>query len=275
MGYIYTKVSSFVVEAKELREEEPENLRYPWLETAAEGALEKCKKYYKLADESPAYYAAEILQPHRKWHWLHLRWGGKSETEPWITTTKKAVQELWEDEYKGKYRKAQPSSELRHQAHSSRLFDDISQFMELGQVATPAGDQYQNYIERDPAERLSNEEVLDYWNSRFLSQPDLAHFALDMLALPASSAECERVFSSAKLLITSIRNRLNPDIVEMNECLKSWFAKEGQKPAEEEANWGSKDVAGERSESTSDETEEESSVDFQDSSEESDEEDVE
>jgi hypothetical protein len=34
------------------------------------------------------------------------------------------------------------------------------------------------------------------------------------------------VFSSAKLLISPSRNRLNPDIIEMNECLKSWFLKE-------------------------------------------------
>ena len=60
----------------------------------------------------------------------------------------------------------------------------------------------------------------------------------------------------------------------MNECLKSWFAKEegGQEPAEEgipEGDWGSKDAASEGDESSSDETEEESGVDFQDSSEES------
>ena len=80
MEFIYSKVSGFVAEAKELRGNEPYNLRYPWLEAAAEGALEKCKKYYKLADESPAYYAAEILQPHRKWQWLYQRWGSNDET---------------------------------------------------------------------------------------------------------------------------------------------------------------------------------------------------
>ena len=58
----------------------------------------------------------------------------------------------------------------------------------------------------------------------------------------------------------------------MDECLKSWFAKEGgQEPAEEgipEGDWGGRDVASEGDESSCDETEEESGVDF-DSSEES------
>jgi hAT family C-terminal dimerisation region len=287
MEFIHSIVSNFVSEAKDLKVKEPGNQKYPWLEAAAEGALEKCKKYYKLADDSPAYYAAEILQPHRKWNWLHQRWSDNDKTEPWLTTAKKAVQELWEEEYKGKYRTVQLSTRPRQKAHSRPDFSDISQFMVLEKIETPTGDSYQNYIERDPEVRLSNEEVLDYWNSRLLSQPDMAHFALDMLALPASSAECERVFSSAKLLITSARNRLNPDIVEINECLKCWFAKEeeGQEPQESkgstaeecnrEANWGGKDIAGEGSEDTCDETGDESSSN-QDSSEleESDEEDV-
>jgi len=44
--------------------------------------------------------------------------------------------------------------------------------------------------------------------THLLSQPNLAHFALE-LTFPASSTECERGCSSVKLLITSTRNRLD------------------------------------------------------------------
>src|SRR5271168_4415703 len=37
---------------------------------------------------------------------------------------------------------------------------------------------------------------------------------------------------SAKHLLTDARNRLNPDIIKTNECLKHWFGK----PAEEEVD---------------------------------------
>ena len=37
------------------------------------------------------------------------------------------------------------------------------------------------------------------------------------------SDEPERVFSSAKLLISNVRNRLGDDIIEASECLKSWI----------------------------------------------------
>jgi len=44
-----------------------------------------------------------------------------------------------------------------------------------------------------------------------------------MLAIPLISAKCERIFSSAKHLVTDSRNRLKANIIEANKCLKSWF----------------------------------------------------
>jgi hAT family C-terminal dimerisation region len=50
--------------------------------------------------------------------------------------------------------------------------------------------------------------------------------ALDILSILAMSAECERVFSSTKILISDRRNRLKDDIIEANECIRHW-TKEG------------------------------------------------
>jgi hypothetical protein len=49
--------------------------------------------------------------------------------------------------------------------------------------------------------------------------------ALDVLSIPAISAEPERLFSSAKISITDRRNRLGIESIEAIECLKSWFSK--------------------------------------------------
>ena len=56
-----------------------------------------------------------------------------------------------------------------------------------------------------------------------------------MLAIPMMSAKCERVFSSAKHLFTDTRSRLNPDIIEANECLRHWFGKLEEDKADQEA----------------------------------------
>jgi hypothetical protein len=53
--------------------------------------------------------------------------------------------------------------------------------------------------------------------------PSLSKIAVDILLIPAISAEPKRLFSGAKITITDRRNRLRSDIIEALECLKSWF----------------------------------------------------
>jgi len=53
--------------------------------------------------------------------------------------------------------------------------------------------------------------------------PHLSKMALDILSIPAMSAECERVFSSSKLMVTDRRNRLMEDVIEAGECLRAWI----------------------------------------------------
>jgi hypothetical protein len=60
-----------------------------------------------------------------------------------------------------------------------------------------------------------------WWNNRG-TFPTL-YEALDKLAIPAMSTECERMFSSAKKMITPASNRLGDDIIEACECLKAWW----------------------------------------------------
>ena len=50
--------------------------------------------------------------------------------------------------------------------------------------------------------------------------------ALDLLAIPAMSAEVERLFSSCNITTSDRRNRIGIDAVEAIECLKSWLRKD-------------------------------------------------
>jgi hypothetical protein len=49
--------------------------------------------------------------------------------------------------------------------------------------------------------------------------------ALDALAVPPMSDDCERLFSSAKLLLNDRRSRLQMDIIEASECLRAWYGR--------------------------------------------------
>ena len=46
--------------------------------------------------------------------------------------------------------------------------------------------------------------------------------ALNLLSVPAQSSETERLFSSAKLTLTPQRLRMEAEVLEVIECLKSW-----------------------------------------------------
>ena len=64
--------------------------------------------------------------------------------------------------------------------------------------------------------------IIQWWEDHSTMYLALSRMALDILSIPAMSAEVERVFSSAKLLISDTRNRLKEDIIEACECLKSF-----------------------------------------------------
>jgi hypothetical protein len=53
--------------------------------------------------------------------------------------------------------------------------------------------------------------------------PSLATLAFDLFSISGMSSECERAFSDASQLITDNRYNLKNDIIEADQCVKSWF----------------------------------------------------
>jgi hypothetical protein len=51
--------------------------------------------------------------------------------------------------------------------------------------------------------------------------------ALDILSIPAILADPEYLFSSTKLLISDLRNKLGINIIKAFEYLKSWYKIKG------------------------------------------------
>jgi hypothetical protein len=77
---------------------------------------------------------------------------------------------------------------------------------------------------------MDYDEPLEYWTFRYdhyaksgRPVPALIRMAMDSFAIPSMSAECERVFSSVKLLITDRRRRLGDDITDVSEFLRHWY----------------------------------------------------
>jgi hypothetical protein len=72
-------------------------------------------------------------------------------------------------------------------------------------------DELQRYL----AEKADvNARPLEWWCQNAEKFPKIAHIARRVLAVPATSVPSERVFSSAGLVVSKLRNRLTSDLVD-------------------------------------------------------------
>src|SRR6266536_6593911 len=78
-------------------------------------------------------------------------------------------------------------------------------------IAEQSSDAYDDYINLPPRPCGS---PIAWWQAHRNEYPRLSKVALDLFAIPMMSAECERVFSAAKNLITERQMRLRDDIIE-------------------------------------------------------------
>jgi hypothetical protein len=47
--------------------------------------------------------------------------------------------------------------------------------------------------------------------------------AYNLFSIPSMSSKCERAFSTGKRMITDERYNLKTDIIEADQCIKSWI----------------------------------------------------
>ncbi|KJZ68903.1 hypothetical protein HIM_11710 [Hirsutella minnesotensis 3608] len=143
-------------------------------------------KYYQLSDESPAYGVKKV-------------WENEYKNLPAVHTTPSIVPALELDEY-----------------------DLLAQ--ELDVVGTePDADEYDAYTSQSPIP--IDGSPLAWWlraeqKERF---PRLSKMAIDILSIPAMSADPERTFSGARRTISWDRMLLGASTIERGECLKSWI----------------------------------------------------
>lgn len=193
-------------------------------------------KYFNKADDTAAYYAAVSLNPTLKHEWYNKAWSDHEEKRPWVERASAAVKELWLDEYKGKYSAKQPSpSGVLSTAtpQKDKAFTSVRNYKRLKTSHQPSRpqangiDPLDQFMETDiiPLSEDESFNPIQYWNERYYTQPDLARMALDVLAVPAMSDECERLFSSAKILLSDRRSRLGIDMIEASECLRAWYGR--------------------------------------------------
>jgi len=171
----------------------------------------KLDKYYRLTDESPAYVAAIVLHPSHKWHYVQENW-----KKEWVESSKKLMETLWDE-----YKPVEPP--VPQPQTPSITTNEFLNWRNKHLQPTLLIDEYERYCNSERVYGFTS--ALTWWleDTQQKSYPSLSKMAVDILSIPAMSAEPERLFSGAKITITDRRNRLGSDAIEALECLKSWF----------------------------------------------------
>lgn len=186
---------------------------------AIEHAWAKANDYYMRLDESPAYAAAIVLDPRRKWETLEDLW---TLHPKWIEASRQQILYVWETCYKPERKETQQVS--ASQAPESRLRKYFAKSFKR-RDAKVIDDEYKDWIGKP--QEADDVDPLQYWAKEPISSlyPNLSRMALDILSIPCMSDEPERIFSLSGHLIAPRRSRLKPDIIEASECLGNWDRK--------------------------------------------------
>ncbi|KAI1522867.1 Dimer-Tnp-hAT domain containing protein, partial [Pyrenophora tritici-repentis] len=160
-------------------------------------------------DLSPAYYAATLLHPRYKTY-CEVAWADKPE---WLEANNRTFHELWA-EYN-----TSPRAVRRPKVISNEIDDAIDALLDPdGAVAATDGymDEYERWKACEPkASKGSYAAVhpIKYWVGLRDRYPSLAQMAIDMLSIPASSCECERMFSELGDLLEPRRRQISPQLL--------------------------------------------------------------
>jgi len=169
---------------------------------------------------TPLYAAALILNPAYRTRYIEARWLKK-----YVKPTLAKVKKLWE-----KYREEtlpQPtipafSYDNPKEPRELDAFDQI--VLSLRSITRPSSeDEYVDYNSQDSF-LLGSKGALEWWcqDAQSIRWPRLSYIAINILSIPLMSDEPERVFSGARRTVSWDRGQMEPETIEMRECLKHW-----------------------------------------------------
>lgn len=182
---------------------------------AYQNAWEKLRKYYGLTDDAHSIYGAAILlHPSHRKQYFDFYWQGDEAL--WKNVLIKNVKDTWEEEYR-----SMTVNEPTVPEHPPTLMEAYLRRAQRGDRAANA-DEFDAYINGSCIEFGDADAVITWVIDSNLRQ-GIKQQLLDLLSIPAMSAELERVFSQAKFTVTAGRNRLTAHTIEMLELLRHWW----------------------------------------------------
>jgi hAT family C-terminal dimerisation region len=174
------------------------------LAVCTQNAWLKLRKYYADTDKSyHLYAAATIFCPEQRMAYFDRNWKGK--LERFKKSMINRVRKEWLQHYKG-----QAPAPIQRPAVTSEMsiFD-----RQLGhEYHSPGSDPFDDYVFSAQI-KLANKStfhMLDWWDGPE-GPPELKQMAFDLLSIPATSCDLERVFSDTKRMVAPRMNRMTDE----------------------------------------------------------------
>ena len=205
---LMTELESHIQKAKDDEVPKP-------ITIARQNVYEKLRKYYNLSDGAHTLYAAAtLLSPERRGRYFDKHW-----TVPvlaaFLPKMRRAVKQLWDHNYAPD---ADENDEEEERPAKKRTL--VTRYLQEDEVVI--SNVFDSYVHGQPAKLgdSSSKSLLNWWADDGPKQ--LRKMAYDFLAIPATSCEVERTFSSAKMTTTPKRARLGEDAIKEIELLRNW-----------------------------------------------------
>jgi hypothetical protein len=185
------------------------NLRAAWA---------KASVYYSKLDDSPAYYTATLLHPYYKTY-CEVAWADKPE---WLEANNSAFRALWA-QYKGSERVIRPPRVVTNDIDDA--IDSLIDPKATSSASADDLDEYERWKRWEPRAEKGSEAAnnpIQYWIQQRDRYPRLAQLAIDVISAPASSCDCERMFSELGDLLEPRRRAISPQLLAAIQCVRRW-----------------------------------------------------
>ncbi|KAF7572915.1 hypothetical protein PtrM4_078200 [Pyrenophora tritici-repentis] len=186
------------------------------VESYRDAAWSKASSYYAKLDLSPAYYTATSLHPFYRGYCARA-WRDKPQ---WIHENEARLKQLWTE-----YRPTTPPNSRVRPPRSSGIDEAIAAI--IGEPALDITeldelDRWRRYELPWTEQQLGEGDPVTYWLGMRLQYPHLSQMALDTITIPASSCQCERLFSELGDLLEPRRRKIGAQLLAAIQCTRSW-----------------------------------------------------
>jgi len=196
-------------------------------------ALRILSIYYKKTDVCPAYVVAVALNPGMKMEYFDVQWDKRPDA---INLAKNTLNSMWVNTYKGQYPTGTVLTQQDASSQEADLQNPISNTPQKHKFQTSFQRKRQVLMESQGIDKLAQYlqepisqdidiDLIEYWSKVFniRGMRDLTQMALEILSIPAMSAEPERIFSGARITLTDTRCSMGDEALAKLECTKSWI----------------------------------------------------